>query len=154
MAQQAFGGAERAEIRAKRAVAAAETERDSMAVRLAQRGEAADAALAEAHAMGERRRREADGVRAHAESEMHALEAVNGGLRAQLSEVASAAAGLQELLLSQQRVAEAYRAEAAAWPCRFPNAPSGTSKLRLLPHAGKSCASFTTAPFNEASPWW
>ena len=50
----------------RRAGAQAETERDAMATRLAQRGEAADAALAEAHAMGERRRNEAESVRAHA----------------------------------------------------------------------------------------
>ena len=111
-AERASGDVERSEMRSLRQVAQANAERDAMAVRLAQRGEAADAAIAEAAATEGRRAAEADAFRRHADAELQTMREQTDGLRIQLTDAVSAAAGLQELLSAQQRVAEAYREEA------------------------------------------
>lgn len=104
---------ERAEVRGRRAVANAEAERDVMAAKLAQRGEAADAAIADARAAGERQGAEAQSIRRHAAAEVEGMRTQVSALRTQLSDAANGAAGLQQLLEAQQRVAEAYRREAS-----------------------------------------
>ena len=88
-------------------------ERDAMGTKLAQRGEAMDAAIYEAQQAGERRQLEAENVRRHAQAEVEAMRGQVSSLQSQLSDAAAAAAGLQELLEAQQRVADAYRKEAA-----------------------------------------
>jgi len=103
---------ERADIRARRAAAQAESERDAMTVTLKQRGEAADAAIAEAQAAGERRAVEAEAVQRAAAEAVRTEEKKAAALQAQLDDAARATAGLQELLAAQSRVADGYRREA------------------------------------------
>ena len=104
---------ERAEIRARRAVSQAESERDLMAAKLAQRGEAADATIADAYAISERSRAEVVAARQRAASEVEDARAHEAAFQTQLTDAVAAAAGLQELLEAQQQVAEAYRREAS-----------------------------------------
>ena len=103
---------ERAESLAHRKVALAEEKRDLMAARLEAAMAASQAAIEEAERTGERRRAEAEAVRAHAAEEVAMLQGNVTALKAQLRDAAEAAGGLQGLLEAQQRAAEAYRAEA------------------------------------------
>lgn len=111
-AERAASEVERAEVRCTRAVGQAAAERDAMAARLAQRGEAADATVAEAQRAEARRQIEMETVRKNADAEVAAASARCDAIRKQLDDAVGAASGLQELLTAQQRVAEAYRDEA------------------------------------------
>ncbi|KAL1524857.1 hypothetical protein AB1Y20_019737 [Prymnesium parvum] len=111
-AEGADAEAQRAEIRGRRAAAQAEAERDAMALRLAQRAEAADSALAEVAQMEGRLHTEHEAIRRHCEQETGRLRQRNEGLMAQLDDAVQAAAQLQDLLSAQQQLAEAYRHEA------------------------------------------
>ena len=104
---------ERAEIRGRRAVAQAEVERDTMGARLQQKSEAVDAAHAENFEAIARGRAEVDEVRRIADLAAQAHRAEKEKLLAQVADSTSAAAGLQELLEAQRKVAEGYRLEAA-----------------------------------------
>ena len=103
---------ERAEILSHRKVALAEERRDLMSARLEAAMSASQAAIAEAEQMCERRRSEADSMRAHAKREVDAMREQVDALKVQLRDAAEAASGLQGLLEAQQKVAEAYRGEA------------------------------------------
>ena len=101
--------AQRAEVRARRAVAQAEADRDAMALRLAQRGEAADAAMAEAAGLEGRVRAEGEAVARFSSQETERMKQRNGALQEQLADAVEAAATLQGLLSAQQQLAESYR---------------------------------------------
>ena len=111
-AENADGEAQRSEILARRAASQAEAERDAMALRMAQRVEAADAALADAAQMESRIRAENESFRKFCEADASQLRLQNGALTEQLDDVMQGAAQLQELLSAQQQLAEAYRHEA------------------------------------------
>ena len=108
-AENADAEAQRAEVRARRAVAQAESDRDAMALRLAQRGEAADAAMAEAVQLEARVRAESEAVTRFGVQETSRLRKQNALLQEQLSDAVEAAAQLQDILRTQQQLAEGYR---------------------------------------------
>lgn len=78
--------AQRTDVRARRAVPIAEADRDSIALRLAQRGEAADTALADAAHMEARVRAENEAVTRFSAEEVGRLK--QRGLRGALPELA------------------------------------------------------------------
>ena len=104
---------ERSEIRGRRAVSQAESDRDATYERLKQRNEAFDAANEDVRAAVTRGRDEVAEVRRIAKAEAEAQREEVERLKAQLKDSHEAAAGLQELLESQRKVAEGYRAEAS-----------------------------------------
>ena len=106
-----------------------------MAQRLAAAMESLDRASLEAQQSTTRSRREVDEQRELARAEAASLRQQVEALKAQVKDGAEAAAGLQELLVQQQKVAEGYRAEAQRSLAQFAQLEATQPHLQQALHS-------------------
>ena len=111
-AEGADAEAEREQVRGRRGTAQAEAERDAMATTMALRMQSADAALAEAAAAEARVETERAAMARHSAEQLERHAAQKESLELQLAEAKEAAVALQDMLATQQQLAEEYREQA------------------------------------------
>ena len=111
-AEGADAEAEREQVRGRRGMAQAEAERDAMATTMALRMQSADAALAEAAAAEARVETERSSMTRFTADQLVRLTAQKESLEVQLAEASEVAVALQDMLGTQQQLAEEYREQA------------------------------------------